>query len=78
MNKEDPNHFYRCLSLWIDNTGGLTNFATWSDLTNPANVHQRKLKINQALLTKFSNDSMLKGLLKEDYELFEKYDRFTN
>ena len=78
MDKENPNHFYRCLSTWVMHTGGIANFDNWSQLINPANIHQRKLKINQELLTKFSNDNMIKGLLKKDYELFEKYDRFTN
>lgn len=81
MNKENPNYFFKCLGVWIKNTGGISNFDTWSDLINPASIHPRKLKINQYLLTYAKLPSVgdiLKGLLKEDYELFEKYDKFTN
>ena len=78
MQKTRPNEFYRLLAAWIRNTGGIADFDNWQDPVNPANNNANKLAINNKLSVQFNKDTMLKDLHKTDYELFEKYDRFTN
>ena len=78
MQKSRPNEFYRLLAAWIRNTGGVANFDNWQDPVNPASNNANKLAINNKLSVQFNKDKMLKDLHKRDYELLEKYDRFTN
>ena len=78
MQKSRPNEFYRLLAAWIRNTGGTADFDNWQDPVNPASNNDNKLAINNKLSVQFNKDTVLKGLHKTDYELFEKYDRFTN
>ena len=77
MQKSRPNEFYRLLAAWIRKTGGTANFDNWQDPVNPASNNANKLAINNKLSVQLNKDSALK-LHKTDYELFEKYDRFTN
>jgi len=78
MQKSRPNEFYRLLAAWIRKTGGVADFDNWRDLVNPASNNANKLAINNKLSVQFNKDSALKDLHKTDYELFEKYERFTN
>ena len=78
MQKSRPNEFYRLLTAWIRNTGGTASFDNWKDPVNPASNNANKLAINNKLSVQFNKDTVLKDLHKKDYELFEKYDRFTN
>ena len=78
MQKTRPNEFYRLLAAWIRKTGGVANFDNWRDPVNPASNNANKLAINNKLSVQFNKDSVLKNLHKTDYELFEKYERFTN
>ena len=78
MQKSRPNEFYRLLAAWIRNTGGTASFDNWKDPVNPASNNANKLAINNKLSVQFNKDTVLKDLHKKDYELFEKYDRFTN
>ena len=78
MQKTRPNEFYRLTAVWIRKTGGVADFDNWQDPVNPANNNANKLAINNKLSVQFNKDTMLKDLHKTDYELFEKYDRFTN
>ena len=47
------------------------------DPVNPASNDDNKLAINNKISVQFSK-YMLTNLHKKDYELFERYDRFTN
>ncbi len=78
MQKSRPNELYRLLAAWIRKTGGVADFDNWRDLVNPASNNANKLAINNKLSVQFNKDSALKDLHKTDYELFEKYERFTN
>ena len=78
MQKTRPNEFYRLLAAWIRKTGGVADFDNWQDPVNPASNNANKLVINNKLSVQFNKDKVLKELHKRDYELFEKYDRFTN
>jgi hypothetical protein len=78
MQKTRPNEFYRLLAAWIRKTGGVADFDNWQDPVNPASNNANKLAINNKLSVQFNKDKVLKDLHKTDYELFEKYDRFTN
>ena len=78
MQKTRPNEFYRLLVAWIRKTGGVADFDNWQDPVNPASNNANKLAINNKLSVQFNKDKVLKDLHKTDYELFEKYDRFTN
>jgi hypothetical protein len=78
MQKTRPNEFYRLLAAWIRKTGGVADFNNWQDPVNPASNNANKLAINNKLSVQFNKDKVLKDLHKRDYELFEKYDRFTN
>ena len=78
MQKTRPNEFYRLLATWIRKTGGVADFNNWQDPVNPASNNANKLAINNKLSVQFNKDKVLKDLHKRDYELFEKYDRFTN
>jgi len=78
MQKTRPNEFYRLTAAWIRKTGGVADFDNWQDPVNPANNNANKLAINNKLSVQFNKDTMLKDLHKTDYELFEKYERFTN
>ena len=78
MQKSRPNEFYRLLAAWIRNTGGTASFDNWKDPVNPASNNANKLAINNKLSVQFNKDKVLKDLHKTDYELFEKYDQFTN
>ena len=78
MQKTRPNEFYRLLGAGIRKTGGVANFDNWRDPVNPASNNANKLAINNKLSVQFNKDKVLKDLHKRDYELFEKYDRFTN
>lgn len=78
MQKSRPNEFYRLLAAWIRKTGGVADFDNWIDLVNPASNNANKLAINNKLSVQFNKDKALKDLHKTDYELFEKYERFTN
>ena len=78
MQKTRPNEFYRLLAVWIRQTGGVADFDNWQDPVNLASNNANKLAINNKLSVQFNKDKVLKELHKRDYELFEKYDRFTN
>ena len=78
MQKTRPNEFYRLTAAWIRKTGGVADFDNWQDPVNPASNNANKLAINNKLSVQFNKDKVLKDLHKTDYELFEKYDRFTN
>jgi hypothetical protein len=78
MQKTRPNEFYRLTAAWIRKTGGVADFDNWQDPVNPASNNANKLAINNKLSVQFNKDKVLKDLHKRDYELFEKYDRFTN
>jgi hypothetical protein len=78
MQKTRPNEFYRLFAAWIRNTSGTADFDNWQDPINPASNNANKLAINNKLSVQFNKDKVLKDLHKRDYELFEKYDRFTN
>ena len=78
MQKTRPNEFYRLTAAWIRKTGGVADFDNWQDPVNPASNNANKLAINNKLSVQFNKDTVLKDLHKRDYELFEKYDRFTN
>jgi hypothetical protein len=78
MQKTRINEFYRLLAAWIRSTGGVADFDNWQDPVNPASNNANKLAINNKLSVQFNKDKLLKDLHKRDYELFEKYDRFTN
>jgi hypothetical protein len=78
MQKTRPNEFFRLFATWIRRTGGTASFDNWKDPVNPASNNANKLAINNKLSVQFNKDTMLKDLHKKDYELFEKYDRFTN
>ena len=81
MDKSNPNDFYKSFSVWIRTTGGVAHFDTWIDPVNPANSNKRKFKINEALIELFingSNTDSIKKVHEIDYEMFKKYDRFTN
>lgn len=78
MQKSRPSEFYRLLAIWIRNTGGVANFDNWQEPTNPASNNHNKLAINNKLSVQFNKDGTLRNLHKTDYELFEKYERFTN
>ena len=78
MQKTRPNEFYRLTAAWIRKTGGVADFDNWQDPVNPASNNANKLAINNKLSVQFNKDKVLKDLHKTDYELFEKYDPFTN
>ena len=78
MQKTRPNEFFRLFATWIRHTGGVANFDKWDEPINPASNNANKLAINNKLSVQFNKDKVLKELHKRDYELFEKYDRFTN
>ena len=78
MQKNRPNKFYRLFAAWIRSTGGVADFDNWQDPINPASNNANKLAINNKLSVQFNKDKALKDLHKTDYELFEKYERFTN
>lgn len=78
MVKSRPNDFYRLLSAWIRKTGGVADFDNWRDPVNPAKNNANKLAIYNKLREQFYKDKTLKDLHKKDYELLNKYDKFTN
>ena len=78
MQRTRSNEFYRLLAAWIRRTGGVANFDNWQDPVNPARNNSNKLAIYNKLSVQFNKDSVLKDLHKTDYELFEKYEQFTN
>jgi hypothetical protein len=78
MAKKRPNEFYRLLSAWIRKTGGVADFDNWRDPVNPAKNNANKLAICNKLREQFYKDRTLKDLHKKDYELLNKYDKFTN
>jgi len=81
MDRNNTNDFYKSFSIWIRTTGGVADFDTWIDPVNPASSNKRKFKINKALTELFLNGpykNSIKKVHEIDYEMFEKYDRFTN
>ena len=78
LDKKDPTQFYKSIGYWIRHTGGKANFDTWKDLVNPAHNNPDKLAIYNELQRLFSNDDIMEIVHKKDYELLDKYDRFTN
>lgn len=77
MQTTAPNEFYKSISAWIRTTGGKADFDNWKNPVNPASNDDNKLAINNKISVQFSK-YMLTNLHKKDYELFERYDRFTN
>ncbi len=77
----DPNRFYRELTDYIRYTGGVSNFQHWTELTNPVNSDNRKLRVYNKILNTIQKDPSIKKELKDcheqDYELFHNLERFT-
>lgn len=78
LDKQDPNTFYKTLSAWIKQTGGTADFDSWTGLINPASNDSKKLAIYNALKKLLHDDDIMEIVHKKDYELLNKYDRFTN
>lgn len=77
----DPNRFYRELSDYIRYTGGISNFQHWLDLTNPVNNDNKKLRVYNKILNTIEKDPSIEKELtdshEQDYDLFNKLERFT-
>jgi len=77
----DPNRFYKEFSSYIRYTGGTSNFEFWSELINPVTNDKNKIIIYNAILKVMKNSPDLEESLrlahKQDYDLFNKLERFT-
>ena len=72
------NKFYKLLGAWIRRTGGVVNFDNYQNPTNPASNNPNKIAIIKELSAYCNKNNIIKDIHKKDYELFERYERFTN
>ena len=77
LQPSKPNKFYREFAQWVRNTGGTADFDHWKDPINPAKNNSAKLDIIENISVQFKKNTLM-DLHKKDYQLLERYDRFTN
>ena len=78
MQKNGINKFYKLLGAWIKRTGGFAEFDNYQNPTNPASNNPNKVAIVKKLSAYCKQDNNISNLHKKDYELLERYEKFTN